>query len=917
MSQRPVLYLIDGHAVAYRQFYALKGSGFSNSKGEPTNATFGFTRILIELLQDIRPQYLAVSFDLGLGGRDEYFSDYKANRDAMPDELRPQIERIKQVVSAFNIPVLTLAEQEADDIIGTVAKQAEAQGADVHIITGDRDILQLLTDHVRVQLPQRKGPDKVFDIPAFQEKYSLHPNQLIDLKALMGDSSDNIPGVKGVGEKTATKLLSQYGTLENIYEHIDEIKGSVQTKLINDREMAFVSQRLATIMTDLPITLDLEACVTQDYDPIKVDEIFAEVEFNSLRERFRQSHDDVNFDPPFEFETVIVQTTPQLDELTQILNQASAIVWDVETTSVDQMSTDLVGIALSVDDKTGYYIPVGHIAEGAGTLFEEPVAEQLPITDVIEAIRPAMTNPDIPKYAHNATFDMVVLSCYGLDVTPVGFDTMLAEWVRDPISNNLSLKKFARNELKIHMTEIGELIGTGKKQRKMSEIAIDDVAPYAAADAVVTFRAQEELRKRLDDIGTLDLYTQLDLPLVPVIAQMEQAGTLLDVAFLQNMSEELASKISVLERDIYEQGGREFNINSPKQLNEILFTDLKLPVAGLKKTTHGYSTDSVTLDALKDTHPIIPLIIQHRELSKLKSTYVDALPQLVNITTGRVHTNYNQTGTSTGRFSSSNPNLQNIPIRTEIGREVRSAFIAPEGKVLLAVDYSQIELRVMAHISQDKTLIQAFRDGQDIHQATAAAVSGVAPDEVTYEQRSFAKRVNFGLMYGMGAFRLARDSDLDLAEAKKFIETYFERLPGVEKYLRETEKFALDNGYVQTLMGRKRYFPRLASGHGSGNRAQADLRAAINMPIQGTAADILKQAMLNLSAKLSDLTDGTQMILQVHDELVLEVPEDKLKSVAKLVTSTMESAFELDVPLVANAEYGQNWRDMQELEIDA
>ncbi|MAU09135.1 MAG: DNA polymerase I [Anaerolineaceae bacterium] len=913
MSERPILYLIDGHAVAYRQFFALQRVPMSTQTGEPTAAVFGFTRILLDILSNVKPKYLAVSFDMGLSARDEWFPEYKGTREKMPDDLATQLPRIQQVVETLNIPVLTMENTEADDVIGTIAKQAQEQGVDIHIVTGDRDILQLLTPHVRVQLPSRKGPDKVYDVDAFVERYALQPDQLIDLKALMGDSSDNIPGVKGVGEKTATKLLTEYGTLDGIYEHIDDIKGSTQTKLIDGKEMAYLSQKLATIIQDLDIALDLDACVAQDYDPLAVDALFGELEFNSVRQDFREMHEKVEFDPSPDITTVIVDTEDKLADMVKVLASAETIVWDVETTSIDQMSADLVGIALAVDSVTGYYVPVGHKNSNAGTLFEEEVQQQLPMQTVIDALRGPLTDPNIGKVAHNAAYDIIVMRRYGIDVTPVTFDTMIAEWMRDPISNNLSLKRFALSELGVTMTEIKELIGTGKKQIPMSQVAIEDAAPYAAADATVTFRAAEFLQPKLAELSVEQLYHDMEMPLVPVICDMQQAGALLDVAFLGEMSAHLAENITSLEEQIRGYAEDEtFNPSSPKQLNEVLFDKLKLPTEGLKKTKQGFSTDINTLEALKDAHPIVPCIVEYRELTKLKGTYVDALPQLVNAETGRLHTSYNQTGTSTGRFSSSNPNLQNIPIRTELGREVRKAFIAPEGMHLLAVDYSQIELRVMAHMSGDEGLKEAFQQGQDIHRATAAAVNGIDPDDVTYEQRSFAKRVNFGLMYGMGAFRLARDSNLTLAEAEGFIKTYFERFPGVQKYMDSVERSARDEGYVQTLLGRKRFFPNLAAGN-RGQRAQGELRAAINMPIQGTAADILKIAMLKLHDALNQRTDSARMILQVHDELVLEVEDEQLDDVTRLVVDTMEAAYPLDVPLVANASIGRNWLDMTDL----
>jgi DNA polymerase I len=920
-DNRPTLCLIDGHAVAYRQYHALMRTNMSTKAGEVVFAVYGFTRTLLDVLQKTKPDYLIVTFDKGLSGRDKVYSEYKATRDKMPDDLRSQLGRINEVVQAFNIPILAKEGYEADDVIGTIAAQAAAQGVDVRIITGDKDLLQLLNDHVTVQLPVRKGPDELYDVAKFIEKYNVRPDQWIDVKALMGDSSDNIPGVKGIGEKTAAKLLQTYETLDGVYANLEAIKGANGRKLSEGRDSAYMSQDLVTIQTDVPVSLDLKACVSHEYDPNVPDALFRELEFRAFRDRIR-------VDAPVEavgtiknaedvVKTVIVRDEAALNALVETLNQAAAITWDVETTSVDQMQAKLVGISLAVDDETGYYVPVGHIAEGAGTLFEQPVVDQLPLEVVIEALREPLTNPHIPKIAHNAAYDLVVMTRYGIEVTPIGFDTMVGEWLRDPASKFLGLKNLADHELQVHMTPISELIGKGKKQIAMDTVSIDRAAPYAAADAVMTHRLVKPLRADLQEKGLTELLERLELPLVPVIAAMEQVGVALDASFLAEMSNKLAGNLAQLEKEIYGLSGGygNFNISSPKQLNDVLFGKLGLPVDGLKKTTHGYSTNFTTLEKLKaDTgHPILIHILKHRELTKLKGTYVDALPNLVNPHTGRVHTSYNQTGTTTGRLSSSNPNLQNIPMRTELGREVRRAFVAPSGSLLLAVDYSQIELRVLAHISQDKTLLQAFSEGQDIHAATAAAVNGIALDEVTYEQRSFAKRVNFGLIYGMGAFRLSRDSDLTLQEAQRFVKTYFERLPRVNQYIEETKQLAAKDGYLTTLFGRKRFFPTLKNARANRQVIQAEERAAINMPIQGTAADIMKQAMLDVHNALAQSSLNAKMMLQVHDELVLEVPEAELAETSDLVVQVMENAYTMDAPLKANAEVGPNWREMEAL----
>ncbi len=928
MEAREVLYLIDGHALAYRSYFALQRGGFTTSSGESTGAVYGFSRTLLDVVEHHQPKYLAVTFDEGLSAREEIYPDYKATRIKMPEDLSSQIERIRDLVEAFNIPRLTMPNMEADDILGTISRQAVEQGLDVHIATGDRDILQLLGPHVRVQLPQRRGPDVVIDVAAFRDKYGLEPSQLIDLKALMGDSSDNIPGVKGVGEKSATKLLQDYGDLDTIYENLDDIGTRVRNRLIEGKDMAYLSRQLATIMCDLDIKLDLDACIAQDFEVGLVDGLFSALEFRTMRERLHRVYGELHGED-FEssiahahevVETVVVRDEAQLAKLVEALNSAKMIAFDTETTSIDQMSADLVGIALAVDEKRGYYLPVGHRVvggEGQHNMFAQPVGEQLPLNTVINALRAPLEDPKIPKTAHNAVYDLMIMQRYGINVAPIAFDTMLAEWVQNPISKFLGLKALVAQTLDIQMTEISELLGKGKNQISMDMVEVDAAAPYAAADATMTYRLVEPLQGGLADSTLGALYDRLELPLIPIVGAMQYKGVTLDVDFLSDMSDRLATSIHGLETAIYEAGNiGKFNIGSPKQLNMVLFEVLGLPTDGLKKTKLGFSTDATTLDALRDQHPIVDMIVEYRELSKLKSTYVDALPALVNARTGRLHTSYNQTGSATGRFSSSNPNLQNIPIRTEVGREVRRAFVAPEGYLLLAVDYSQIELRVMAHISQDETLISAFHQGLDIHQATAATVNGIEPEDVSYEQRSFAKRVNFGLMYGMGAFRLARDSDLTLAEAEAFISTYFERMPGVEQYIKDTKEFVWRHGYTETLYGRRRIYPAIKS-NGNRRSTSAEERAAINMPIQGTAADILKQSMINLHARLADTQFDAAMILQVHDELVLEVKASELDAVTALVVETMESALPdgkaLRVPLRANASYGRDWCDMEEI----
>jgi DNA polymerase-1 len=929
------LVLIDGHALAYRMFFALPLEAFSTKDGEPTNATYGFVRTLLDLiLADDPPQYLAVSFDLGATFRDEIFEEYKGTRERMPDELRLQIDRIKQVVQALNIPILELEGFEADDVLGTIARQAKPHQVPVHIITGDRDLLQLVDENTRVELPARGSrPPELFDEEGVVAYFGVRPDQVVDYKALVGDTSDNIPGVRGIGKKTAEKLLNQYQTLDNIYAHLDEIKGAMGKKLREGKENAYLSYKLAQIVTDAPIQLDLEACLTHDFDVQAVAELFRELEFRSLTnmllekvpEKIGKGETAVSKSPlAAPTETVIIRSEAQLQELVEKLNAASLIAFDVETTSLDEMEAKVVGICLAVEPPVGYYIPVGHIrneeqaTSGQLGLFagrRELIEQQLPLEKVLNAIRPAMTNPKIGKAAHNAKYDYTVLQRAGLTVSPITFDTMIAEWLTDPASKHKGLKDLARHRLGVEMTSIDKLIGKGKRQMNFAEVDIEDAAPYGAADADMTLRLVEPLMAEIKEKG-LEKILDLEMPLIPVLSQMEQAGIGVDVAFFRQMSQDLAARLLQLEKKITEIAGEPFNINSTQQLSDILFKKLKFPTEGLKKTKSGYySTAASVLEALSHTEQeaktgMIAAIQEYRELGKLKSTYVDALPELVK-EDGRIHTSFNQTGAITGRLASSNPNLQNIPIRSDVGQQIRRGFVARDGWYFLAADYSQVELRILAHISQDEALLEAFRQDQDIHATTAAAVYGIDVSEVTYNQRRFAKAVNFGLIYGMGAFRLARDSDLTLSEAEDYIAAYFARFPGIQKYLDETKKLAKEQGYVETLLGRRRYFP-IFSQQRSGSNVQLQLRAereAVNHPIQGTAADIIKIAMLNLSKALAPYR--AQMLLQVHDELLLEVPEEELAEMEQLVVNTMSSAYQLDVPLKVDASYGRNWLELK------
>ena len=933
----PLLCLIDGHALAYRAYFALtRGNAerWRTSTGEPTAGVYGFISVLLRILQAEYPEYLAVAFDTGKTFRDDLYPEYKATRAKMPEDLRPQIERIRQVVDAFGIPRLEMEGYEADDVLGSVARRAAEEGMGVKIFTGDRDLLQLVTERVIVNLPGRSLSEaKDYTPPDVEAYLGVRPDQVVDLKALMGDSSDNIPGVPGVGPKTAVKLLKAYDTLEGVYAHLDELKPGLRKKLEAGRESAFLSRDLARIVTDLAVPFDAQAARIEHLDTAPLRQLFQELEFLSLLKRLeeveRRYREGLPAQantgtpppaggqlslfgsgtaslsvapappnaPPFE----VVATPAALESLARRLRDAPLIAFDTETTATDKMRADLVGISLAVSAEKGYYIPVGHL-QGA----------QLPLAAVLDALRPALTDPNIPKAGHNLKYDFVILARQGLRVAPLTFDTMLAEWLINPDSRNLGLKRLAFVRLQHEMTGIKELIGSGKKQRSMAEVPIAQAAPYAADDAIVVLRLMPLLQADLEARHAERLLHEIEMPLIPVLAEMEMTGIALDVPFLRGMSQELQTRMEALKAKVYESVGEAFNLNSTQQLSRALFERLGLqPPAGTRRTAHGtYSTSASVLEALRDAHPVVAWVLEYRELAKLKSTYVDALPQQVNPRTGRVHTSYNQTGSVTGRIASSDPNLQNIPIRTELGRKVRRAFVAAPGHYLLGVDYSQVELRLVAHMSGDEAMIAAFRAGQDIHATTAAAIYGVPLEQVTKEQRRHAKAINFGLIYGMSPFGLTRSTDLTLAEAENFVKAYFERFPGVKTYLDSIRRQAAEQGYVETLLGRRRYFPEL-QGNASRNARNRAEREAINAPIQGTAADIIKLAMLRVPEALRSAELSAQMLLQVHDELVLECPAEELSETARVVRDVMENAYPLTVPLATEARFGSNWGEMQ------
>jgi DNA polymerase-1 len=920
MSEKKRLLLLDGHAMAYRAYHAIPP--LTTPDGEPSNAVFGFANMLLKAIADLQPDCIIATFDSGRTFRHESYDGYKATRAETPDDLRTQFERIGEVVQALHIPIVVKEGYEADDLLGTLSAQANAEGLDTIIATGDTDTFQLVSDHVRVLYPQRTVAEtKLYDREAVLERYGLTPEQLIDYKALVGDTSDNIPGVSGVGDKTATRLLQEYGTLEEIYAHLEEVKPPrFRTALEQGRASAEMSKQLVTIVRDVPdVQLDVATSTWGQYDRAEVRDLFRRLGFTSLVSRIPGDEvaapagaglqlslfggQEPGGGQPAGAEYAVVDTVPALEALVKRLRAAGRFALDTETTSTDAMGTRLVGIGVAEGPGTASYIPVGHderLRPGA----------QLPLAEVQRILSPLLADGAVAKVCHNAKFDMTVLARHGLPVQGLAFDTMLAAWLLEPSGRGIGLKAQALQRLGVEMQPIEDLIGKGRNQVTLDMLPVRRVADYCGADADMTLRLADLLEQGLRETAQEGLFHDVEMPLVPILMDIEMRGMVVDVAYLEAMSRELTARLAELSEQIYTQAGRPFNLNSPKQLAEVLFDDLGLP--SIRRTRTGHSTDAAVLEALQDKHPIVNLILEHRSLEKIKGTYVDTLPTLVNPTTGRVHTWLSQTSTSTGRLASSEPNLQNIPVRTELGRQVRGAFVAPEGHVLLGADYSQVELRLLAHLSQDPELLGAFARDEDVHASTAAAILGVPLETVTPDQRALAKTINFGLMYGMGDYGLSSRTDLSVDEAREFIDAYFGRFQRVKEYLDGTVAFARREGYVQTVLGRRRYFPELrASGPANRGLIRAAERQAINMPIQGSAADIIKLAMIALHRLLQEEGLRARMVLQVHDELVLEVPQDEVPRASALVVSTMENAYQLSVPLKVDVAIGKNWMEMK------
>ncbi len=881
----PTLYLIDGNSYLYRAFYAIRN--LSSSDGTPTNAIYGFTNMILKILREKNPDYFSVVFDApGPTHRHEAYTEYKAHRPGMPEDLKSQVPVIKEIINAFRIHTIEKSGYEADDILAHIAREAESGGLEVYIVTGDKDMCQVVSPNIKLYDTMK---EKITDEGSVIERFGVKPSQFPEVIALMGDASDNIPGAPGIGEKTAVKLLKEFGDLDSILRGHEKIKNTrARNAVAGNIENIKLSRELATIHPEVPVDVTIEQLKRQGPDWSRLHEYFRRYQFSSLL-RLIPGQDRQVLQTEY---ITVLEEKPLDDALSSITDE---ITLDTETTSRSPMLAELVGISLSSDTSTAYYIPLAHSYPGA--------PGQLPKDRVIQRLKGVLENPQIKKIGHNIKYDFIVLKNEGINIKGVAFDTMIASYVLNPNKANHNLTDAAMEHLGIKKKSFKDIMGKGKKDFR--EVAVEDAAGYSGEDAAATLRLKKYFEPVIKKEGLEKLFFEIEVPLIEVLADMEMTGVKIDLPLMKSFSQKMAGELSSIEQRIYFIAGEKFNINSPKQLQEILFE--KIGLKPTKKTKTGYSTNIDVLEDLASSHELPKEIIEYRGLSKLKNTYVDALPRLIHPVTGRLHTSFNQTITATGRLSSSDPNLQNIPVRGERGKQIREAFIADPGCLLLSSDYSQVELRIFAHLSRDKELVEAFRNDGDIHTTTAAGLFGVPPGQVTEDMRRSAKTINFGIIYGISPYGLSRQMGIPVDEAKFYIDTYFERFSGVRTYIDSLIKEAEKNGYVTTLFGRKRAVPELRSSNR--NTKQYGERLATNTPVQGSAADIIKVSMINIFRRLREKQLRTRMLLQVHDELLFEVPEDEKNALETLVRDEMEHAVSLSVPLKVDIGIGKNWAE--------
>lgn len=888
-QETKTVYLVDGTAYIHRAYHAVRN--LSNSQGFPTNAIFGFSNMLLKLLADRKPHYLAVAFDSkGPTFRHKIYPEYKANRPPMPEDMAQQLPRIKEVVSNLNLKILEMPGYEADDIIGTLARIAEQQDFTVVMVTGDKDFRQLITPRICMWDTMK---DKVTDYTVFRKTYGIEPVQMIDVMGLSGDTSDNIPGVPGVGEKTALKLVKEYGSLETVMDHVGEIRGKkLEENLKKFREMAFLSRELVTIERFAPVDVhDMENLRAGSPRKGALARMFHELEFKGLWDRFSSREEEKT-----DYELCLSKV--ELESLVGKIKKKGMVSLDTETTSKNPMEAGLVGLSFSVDEKEAFYVPVGHRYPG--------VERQIDLQDCLDILREVLEDDAIKKVGQNIKYDAEVLKVHGVDLRGIFFDTMIASYVINPGLRQHNLDYLAQHYLNHKMIGYGDVVGKDKGAQNFSEVHLAQARDYSCEDADITLRLMHRLEEQLRRDKNEDLFYNLEMKLVPVLMDMELTGIKIDRAFFKTMSASFGDQLKMIEKEIYDEAGMEFNIHSPKQLGSVLFEKLQLPVQGKTAKTKSFSTDVKVLKKLAALPQKTPgLVLRYRTLSKLKSTYLDALVKMVDSRTGRVHTSFNQTVAATGRLSSSNPNLQNIPVRGIEGREIRKGFVAEEGCMLLSADYSQVELRILAHYSKDRAFTEAFERGDDVHALTAADILGVQRDRVTPDMRRIAKAINFGIIYGMGPQKLSEEVGIPSREAKEYIEAYYKKYRGVALFKEEMIRMAQENGYVTTLLNRRRYLPDIL--HKNRVIRGESERMAVNTPIQGTAADLIKLAMVRIADRFRSNGFRSRMLLQVHDELVFEVAEDELEALMPVVEEEMERVYPLRVPLKVDMGYGKNW----------
>ncbi len=897
------LFVLDGHAMCYRAYYAFIKNPLINSSGQNTSAIFGFARMLLKLINEQAPDYLAVAFDPPVKSfRFRLYTEYKANRQKMPDDLRSQITEIKNMVATLGIPILESDEYEADDILGTVAEKCPSDKLEVYLVTGDKDAYQLLKKNVKIYAASKGISEyEIYDHESIVNKVGLTPDKIIDYMALMGDTSDNVPGVKGIGEKTALKLITDYSTLDKLYENLDSIKGKTRELLETQKEMAYLSRDLVTIRRNVEVDLSLEKLAFNGINSTVAAGYFNKIEMSSVARDFFGSAAPAAGpaakkpagEKPKNY--ITIRSLADLQQMIDAVTAAGIVSFDTETDSLQPVEANLVGMSFSIAENSGWFLPV--LSRG---LFSDDYPDP---SETLPLVKPLLENEKIKKVGQNIKYDLMVLRRAGITLRGIDFDTMIASYLIDPSERRHNIDDLAEHYLNYRTVTFKELVGTGKSAVPITEVPLEKLSDYAIEDADIAWRLYETFSPMIKRDELAELFREIELPLLEVLADMEYSGVRIDTAHFEMMRKDTQSRLVDVEKEIYRLAGQEFNINSTRELSAILFD--KLGLKPLKKTKTGFSTDIQVLEGLQGRHEIIDSLIMYRGLSKLQSTYIDALPRLISPVTGRIHTSYNQTVAATGRLSSSDPNLQNIPVRDEFGRQIRKGFIADKGFIIMSADYSQIELRLAAHFSADENMILAFQQGIDIHNMTASSVFGVDMNSITPDMRRQAKIINFATIYGVSPYGLSQQAEIGMKEAAIFIEKYFQTYPGFRKYIDDTVAFAKEHGYVKTLMGRRRPVPEINST--TVFRREGAERVAINTPIQGTSADMIKIAMIHISDSMKKQKMKSRMIMQVHDELVFEAHDSEAGDLEAMVREKMEKAIELKVPVVVEIGKGNNW----------